>query len=51
MGKVMIKNGSQQEMEEVDDHQKAIMEIIKKQRTQLAEIQENLDELERRIAR
>ena len=47
----MIKDGSQQEMKQVDDHQQAIMEIIQKQRTQLAEIQESLDELERRISR
>jgi len=50
MGKVMIKDGSQQEMTEVDDHKKVIMDILQRQRAQLAEIQTGLDELEKRLA-
>ena len=50
MGKIMIKDGSQQEMKEVDDHKKVIMEILQRQRVQLAEIQNGLDELEMRLA-
>ena len=46
----MIKDGSQQEMTEVDDHKKVIMDILQRQRTQLAELQTGLDELEKRLA-
>ena len=50
MGNVMIKDGSQQEMKEIDDHKQVMMEILQKQRSQLAEMQQSLDELERRIS-
>ena len=50
MEKVVIKNGSQQEMREIEDHKEVVMRIIQQQRAQLADIQESLNELERRIA-
>ena len=49
MGKVVIKAGSQQEMQDIEDRKHVILQIIQKHRSQLEELQESLVDLERRL--
>ena len=47
----VIRNGSQQELKDFENPQEAMIQLIKRQKLQLVDMQASLEELEKNICR